>query len=176
MIMTTEGPYGSGKTLFAVMMSHGYFRRGWKVTSNIMLNFPHTPLDMGAVYRLDESIHDTVLLVDEGHYWFDARRSASNNNLAWSNFQDESRKRNLIVLIAVHSLRKVDWRVRDAIDIRTRCYFDKKNAILTVRMFDVRDGTFHRPRRYQATPFFKLYNTYQRVHRPKGLERLAGAV
>lgn len=77
MIVGFIGKMGSGKTLSMVRETTKYVNQGYKIFSNIHLNFPYTPFGFDDLFKMaeenDTSLNNVVMLLDEAHIMLDSR-------------------------------------------------------------------------------------------------------
>ena len=115
---------GSGKTLSLVRQAYHYYLEGFKVLSNMKLNFPYTQIsskDIMEFAKNQTSLYDTVIVIDEMHIFLDSRRSASKKNLMGSYFVTQTRKQKVKLLGTTQHRHQVDRRVRDNTTLFVDC-------------------------------------------------------
>lgn len=113
------GSKGSGKTLTAVKDAYKYYLKGFDVYTNMSsLNFAYT-IESSDMMKLgkDSNLYNCVILVDEVQILFDSRRSMKKENLDFSNFIQQVRKRRIRFLATTQYKNSTDRRLRDNLDI-----------------------------------------------------------
>lgn len=169
-----HGRKGSGKTLLAVKLAYESFLEHRDVYSNIKLEFPHTPLtfDMIQTIMKQECLQNAFLLIDEIHTIADSRRSMSKQNVSWSYFFTQSRKRGVDIVATTQYVGQVDLRYRNNCE-----YLIKVEKIIiptediAVRKF-INSMTWYEPDgkvrcvKYLKNPekYFKLYDTMEIIY------------
>lgn len=138
LVVLYKGKRGCGKTLSMVKDGYIHYLRGWKVYANFFTTFS-TYLDEDAIVSLNESspYHDCVIMIDEIQILFDSRRSGRKQNLNFSYFIQQIRKRNIIVLCASQFSNTIDMRLRQHVDIIAYPMFDKVTKVCEVRYVDI---------------------------------------
>ena len=127
-LISIEGPMGSGKTLTESMLGLDAHLEGRTVYANYHLNFPYKPFNEDIFYELNDrgfELNDCLILADEGYLIADARRSGSKQNLAFSYYIVQTRKRKVDMAFATHKFDRLDKRVRDSVTMRIACKFKK---------------------------------------------------
>lgn len=117
-ILIYKGRRGNGKTLSMVKDGYKYYTNGWRILRNFSCNFGEY-IEEDDILKLNKhsNIQDCVLMIDELQIFFDSRRSMKKENLNFSNFIQQIRKRNIILLCTVQFGNTIDLRLRDHIDI-----------------------------------------------------------
>lgn len=169
MIVVYIGRRGKGKTLSMVKDAYLEHKRGRKVISN-MENVPFARfMSNEDILKLskDSSIQDCVLLVDELQIFFDSRRAMKKVNISFSNFIQQIRKRNVLLLATTQFANAVDKRLRDHTDIQARPNYLDKFKLCEVEYIDI--TSLEDPSNmgipiirkvvFNALPIFNLYNT-----------------
>lgn len=118
MILLYKGRRGAGKTLSMVKDGYKYFKAGYKVYSNFKTTFSKY-MDSEEVLELDKysDIRNCVLMLDEAQIFFSSRQSMSKKNQKFSNFIQQIRKRNMILLVSTQFTHTVDIILREHTDI-----------------------------------------------------------
>ena len=98
-IVLYKGKRGCGKTLTMVKDGWNYYKRGWRVLRNFDCSFGEY-IGEEEILNLDKNsdLFNCVIMMDEVQIFFDARRSMRNQNLHFSNFVQQIRKRNIVLL------------------------------------------------------------------------------
>ena len=159
MIVGFVGARGSGKTLSMVLEAYRYQSIGYRVLSNIGLNFDHetyTGKDIERFASEKNNLKDSVLLVDEAHILLDSRTSVTKRNRIVSYFILQTRKRNVHLLYTTQSFHQIEKRLRDQTDILVECSF--KDGYVQQKIHDVHKGRTIRGL-FEAEPLFDLYDT-----------------
>jgi len=127
MIISFEGPMGTGKTMSAVALIYtDMVQRHIKVIANIHLKFNHIYMDAEKLIEYlketeDSEAEDCDILFDEAYQIMDARASASKLNQLFTDFTMQTRKRNADLYVCFHHIDTVDKRLRRNIDYRGTC-------------------------------------------------------
>lgn len=171
MICLYLGRRGAGKTLSMVKDAYLYHKGGFKIISNMStLNFEHTYMTNEEILKLtkDSDIKNCVIVVDEVQLLFDSRRSMKKENITFSNFIQQIRKRNIKLLGTTQFDNTIDKRLRDHTDILALPKFEKEYNICRVKYVDPTSthdlenvtGEYENAViKYDATMVFGLYDT-----------------
>lgn len=171
MICLYLGRRGAGKTLSMVKDTYLYYKNGKRIITNMnSLNFEHTYMTNEEILKLtkDSDITNCVLVVDEIQLLFDSRRSMKKENITFSNFIQQIRKRGIILLGTTQFDNTIDKRLRDHTDIIALPKFNKNYNVCRVKYLDPTStqdlenisGEFDSiTSYYDATMVYKLYNT-----------------
>lgn len=138
MIVLFQGRKGSGKTLSMTFWGLVYKKAGWKLMSNYALKGIER-FDKDFLYKLntDSSIKNIVLLVDELPLYFDARLWKGKKAIGFSQFIQQIRKRNIIILGTAQFIGLVELRIRQNSDVLVKCKFDKKQQKCVNTIYDI---------------------------------------
>lgn len=118
MIILYKGRRGCGKTLTMVKDALKFYNKGWTIYSNFNVYIPHKRLSNQDIINLpNTNINDCVLLIDEIQTIIDSRRSMKGDNLNFSYFIQQIRKRNIILLCTTQFTRTTDLRLREHVDV-----------------------------------------------------------
>ena len=119
MIVLYKGARGRGKTLTMVKDALQYQNEGWTVFSNMEGMKIGTFISVDDIQKIDKGsdIKRCVLVIDEIQSLFDSRRSMKKQNLDFSYFIQQIRKRGIILLCTTQYTNTVDLRLRQHIDI-----------------------------------------------------------
>jgi hypothetical protein len=176
-IILYKGKRGSGKTLTMVKDGLKYFKNGWKVLRNFDLSFGDY-ISEENILTLDKNsnIKNCVIMMDEVQIFFDARRFMKKENVNFSNFIQQIRKRNITLLGTTQFSNTIDLRFRQHIDIVAYPNFISKglsNPICEVIYVDVTSiednilGSVSEPLYckivYNPLEIFKLYKTEEMI-------------
>src|SRR3972149_3309599 len=113
MIVLYKGRRGCGKTLTMVKDGLLYYLKGYRVLRNFECSFGENISDEEILnLNKNSNIFNCILMMDEVQIFFDARRSMRNQNLNFSNFIQQIRKRNIILLGTTQFANTVDLRFR----------------------------------------------------------------
>lgn len=112
------GAVGTGKTLAMVKDGLGYYLDGWKIIRNFDAKFGEY-MDNEDILALnkDSDLNHCVLLIDEIQVLFDSRNSATTNNKLFSNFMQQIRKRDIIILATTQYANAVEKRFKQFITV-----------------------------------------------------------
>lgn len=170
MIVLYKGSRGKGKTLTMVKDALKFYNLGYKILSNFKISFGDY-ISSSEVLSLDKNsnLRDCVLVLDELQLFFDSRSFARKENKDFSNFIQQSRKRNIHILGTVQYVNTVELRFRQHIDIVVYPHFDKDTLYCKVYYFDISlleddlDEIKITPSLvvYNAKNIFSLYDTYE---------------
>lgn len=173
MIILYKGRRGCGKTLSLVKDGYSYHKAEWRVYRNFSCEFGDYISNEDILNLNKEStIFNAVLMIDEIQIFFDSRRSMRKEALRFSNFIQQIRKRNIILLCTTQYTNTVDLRLRSHLDVMAYPDFDKRLKVCSVVYEDLTsiEDTFYmglQPRTvkivFNAKPFFKMYNTNQMI-------------
>lgn len=170
MIMLYLGRRGAGKTLSMVKDAYLYYKSGRRIISNMSTLLFGEHMSNEEILRLtkDSDIVNCVIVVDEVQLLFDSRRSMKKENITFSNFIQQIRKRGIIMLGTTQFDNTIDKRLRDHTDVIALPKFNKDFLMCRVKYIDPtsnQDSEFserellHAISTFDATFVFKLYNT-----------------
>lgn len=168
-IILFKGRRGTGKTLTMVYEALKYHLEGYTVLSNLSLTFGKyiSSQEVLSLNR-DSKLFNCVLALDEVQLFFDSRNFSKQENKDFSNFIQQIRKRNIIILFTTQYVNTVDLRLRQHIDYVACPVFDKKTGFCYVRYFDLTAMEDFDSQTipssiviYDAKPIYPLYNTYE---------------
>jgi len=169
MIIGFIGNLGSGKTISLVRMAYSYYKKGYKVYSNIKLSFPHETLsfkDFENYARSNEQFTKSFFLIDEIHVALDSRRSGSKTNIVISHLILQSRKRQIQIGFTTQHFSQIDMRLRNQTDIVGVCSAKtfKQYKIISVNyMVFLAQGVTQHLKRFLANKYYGLYDTNEIV-------------
>lgn len=171
MIVLYTGRRGAGKTLSMVKDGYKYKLCGYKVYSNIELDFADYIENETILNIQDTLMQDCVLIIDEIQLLIDSRRSSRKGNVDFSYFIQQIRKRRIIILCTTQFSGTVDLRLRQHVDIVARPKYDKLLRVCEVTYIDLtamNDSLFMSSENmsiptvtivYDAEKVFPLYDT-----------------
>ena len=142
MIVMYVGRRGAGKTTAMIKDALNYHSCGWRVITNMeSVPFADEVVDsMDVIQMIDrEDVNDCVLVLDEIQTIIDSRRSASKHNVSFSNFIQQIRKRNIIVIATTQFFDTADKRFRahtDVLAYPSKEVFDDGTMVITVKYVD----------------------------------------
>lgn len=134
------GLEGSGKTLYAVMLSYIYKKRyNYKIISNMQsLKFKDYDIDIlpDLMNNEDDNGENYLALIDEIYHYIDSRKSLSNKNIQSSYSIFQLRKKRINLLGTAQYYRSIDIRARSVFTNVFFSEYDKSTYNLQVRRFD----------------------------------------
>ena len=135
MVIIYQGSRGCGKTLSMVAQSLDFLQYGWKIYSNFYLEYA-TILKNEEIINLDKSstLKNCVILVDELQILFDSRNWKDKKSITFSNFIQQIRKRNIVLIGTTQYVDTVEKRIRQHIDtlIKPKYYEDPQVCICQI--------------------------------------------
>lgn len=167
LVIGLKGLKGGGKTLVMTVLLYLEYLEGKKIYTNYEVSFPHEILDVDKLVRLDKSLENAVIGIDELHMICDARRHGKRQNILMSYFVLQSRHRSVNFYYTTQFDRQIDVRIRENTDINIVCenlYIDSDGDDL-VDMFRIiiQDKRFMPITTYEkfvyGRYFFEMYNT-----------------
>lgn len=161
---------GSGKSLSMVRYAYLYHRAGYRILSNIKLNFPYETYTLQNLIDFANSgigLRKVVILLDEAHIFLDSRSSVSKRNRIISYFLLQTRKKGCHLYYTTQRFGQVDKRLRENTDVTINCS-SKKNKDgeqYTLNEVNILTDNGIRTERliYQSNKYFELYDTYEVV-------------
>jgi len=134
-----KGRRGCGKTLTMVKDALNFYDNGWTIYSNFDICIPYKKITNEDIINLveNENIKDCVLLIDEIQTIVDSRRSMKKDNLNFSYFVQQIRKRNIILLCTTQFTRTTDLRLREHTDIVVKPKIYHEYPVVEAEYFDV---------------------------------------
>jgi len=177
MIILYKGARGRGKTLSMVKDGLAYYLEGYKVIRNFDCSFGEY-IDNEEILTLskDSNLNNCVMMIDEVQIFFDNRRSMTKQNITFSNFVQQIRKRNIIILCTTQYSNTIDVRLRQHLDIIAFPNFNQLLNICVVTYMDLtrlQDDVSilgigeMKPTIakivFNAMPIFKMYNTGEMI-------------
>lgn len=182
MIVLYKGRRGSGKTLSMVKDGFQYKCDGFKVLRNFECGFGEE-ITNEEILNLDKNseLYNLVIMIDEIQIFFDSRTSMKKENRRFSNFIQQIRKRNIIILCTTQYSNTIDLRLRQHVDVIAHPRFVKELNVCEVIYIDVTSQeddliqelmSGNKPERrtlssvkivYDAIPVYRLYNTGEMV-------------
>ena len=126
------GTVGTGKTLSMVWKAYGYYKRGYKIFSNIDLNFPHVKVetleDLENVRGTAEQ--PAIAIFDELWRWLDSRQYKKAKNDFVSRTIFYSRKRYVDVYYTTQRFHQIEKRIRDLTDAEIKPELSAKRRVM----------------------------------------------
>jgi hypothetical protein len=173
-IILYKGKRGCGKTLTMVKDGFLFFKQGYRVLRNFECSFGEYISDEEILKLNKESnLSNCVIMMDEIQIFFDARRSMKKENLTFSNFIQQIRKRNINLLATTQFANTVDLRFRQHVDIIAYPNFIKNLnvcEIIYIDMTSIEDsiiGSIKEPsyvkKVYDAIPVYSLFKTEEMI-------------
>lgn len=116
-VVLYKGRRGCGKTLTMVKDGYNYYKNGWKILRNFNCAFGNY-ISEEEILKLDKNsrLVNCVIMIDEVQIFFDSRRSMKKEALNFSNFIQQIRKRNIILLGTTQYANTIDLRFRQHTD------------------------------------------------------------
>jgi hypothetical protein len=172
MITLYRGARGKGKTLTMVKDALKYYKNHYKVYSNLeSLKFGiYITSDFILNLSRNSNLNNCVLVIDEIELFFDSRNYSNKQNKAFSNFLQQIRKRNIVILSTCQYISLIDIRIRQQIDVCCYPRFDKYTLYCRAYYFDLTrlEEDYNSKIElspclvvYDARDVFGLYNTYE---------------
>lgn len=179
MIVLYKGSRGKGKTLSMTRDAYKYYLQGYRVFSNYSLTFSeHITNNEVLALNRDSNLYNCVLVLDEIQLLFDSRNFRDSSSISFSNFIQQVRKRNIIILATTQYVNTIDKRLRQHLDIFAYPEFIKdlnyckvtyldisflEDIDLNILLYGSIDETLIKKVTiiYPATPIYPLYNTYE---------------
>lgn len=176
MILLYKGRRGSGKTLSMLKDGLKFHQNRYKILRNFDCTFGKY-ISNEEILALDKNskIDNCVLMIDEMQIFFDSRRSMKSESINFSNFIQQIRKRNIILLCTTQYSNTIDLRLRQHLDIVAYPVFSKEFNVCEVLYIDltsIEDNILTNINDkaptsiricYYAQPLYKLYNTNQMI-------------
>jgi hypothetical protein len=177
MITLYKGARGRGKTLTMVKDGLEYYLEGYRILRNFECSFGEYIENEDILNLNKESeINNCVLMIDEIQIFFDSRRAMTKQALTFSNFVQQIRKRNILILCTTQYSNTIDLRLRQHLDIIAYPNFKKELNVCEVTYVDLTRmqddigilGTSEfKPATvkiiFNAEPIFKHYNTGEMI-------------
>lgn len=170
MIVLYKGARGRGKTLTMVKDAFRFFENKYEIYSNFNFVFgKYISSEEILSLSRDSKLMNCVLVIDEIELFFDSRNFNRAESKTFSNFLQQIRKRNIVILCTTQYTNLIDLRIRQQIDIIVYPDFDKKTSYCSCHYFDltkIEDDSRNVNLSpclvvYDAKPIFKLYDTYE---------------
>lgn len=166
------GARGSGKTLSMVKDAYIEYKRGRRVITNMEdVSFgEHLSNDEIKKLTKESDLYDAVLLIDEAQIFFDSRRSMKKENLNFSYFVLQTRKRNIDIYFTTQFSNTIDRRIRDNIDYVAYPHYISDYYVCEVEYIDntsLEDPYLIEPKKskvfFNALQVFSLYDTNETI-------------
>jgi hypothetical protein len=138
MIILYRGPRGRGKTLTMCKDAYNYYLRGFRILSNFSLTFGEK-ITAEELLSLDikSILFNCVLVIDEIELFFDSRDWNRKEIKFFSQFLQQLRKRNIIILCTAQYIDMIEKRIRQQLDVVCYPHFYKNTLIVKCRYFDL---------------------------------------
>lgn len=168
MIVLYKGARGRGKTLTMTKDAYRFFCKGYKIYANYGLTFGEkVTSDYILSLNRESNLFNCVLVLDELQLFFDSRNFSRQQNKDFSNFLQQSRKRNIHILYTTQYINTCDLRIRQQTDIVAYPKFNNKLQVCGCKYFDItllEDGTEVYDLKptlviYPASRIFPLFDT-----------------
>lgn len=174
MIILYKGRRGSGKTLTMVKDGLKYKINGFSIVRNFECAFGEYITNEKILnLNKDSELYNCVLLLDELQIFFDSRNAMKKQNKLFSNFIQQIRKRNIIVLATTQYAGTVDLRFRQHVDVVAMPNYIKNLDVCEVTYFDmtsIEDNFINNVKEpnyikivYDAKPIYNLYKTEEMI-------------
>lgn len=173
LVVLYKGRRGIGKTLTMVKDGFQYYLDGWKVFGNLKTSFSKY-ISEEDILKLDKSskLYNCVIMIDEIQIFFDSRRSMKKTSINFSNFIQQIRKRNIIILGTTQFSSTIDLRFRQHSDIIVYPNFNKRFNVCEAVYLDLTTiedeySRIKEPKNikivYNPVPVFNLFNTNEMI-------------
>jgi len=172
MITIYLGRRGAGKTTTMIKDAYIEYKKGRRIISN-MESVPFAEYmsnDQIKQINKESAIEDAVLLIDELQIFFDSRRSMKKDNLNFSYFVQQTRKRGVDILGTTQFSNTVEKRVRDHTDFVARPKYLKEYGLIKVTYIDetsTEDDDITEPIKrsvvFNPRKVFKLFDTNEKI-------------
>lgn len=170
MIIGLIGRMGTGKTLSLVRYAWFYYKQGYKIYSNISLNFPYTKIGLQDLINYANNnvyLNKSIVILDEAHIsLMDSRNSMSVRNRVLTHLIVLSRKMGFTLFYTTQMYHQVDKRLRSNTDILIKCTTRKYNGhnythnlIIIIQELGVRTKTDI----FLSENYYNMYNTKELV-------------
>jgi len=114
------GNQGAGKTLCAIAQAFIYYKKGYKIYSNVHLRFPYSKIKYKDI--IECKYEKAFILIDEIHQLLPARNSLSKTSRKiCDSFLSMIRKKGIELYGTTQTPRKVDVRYREEVNFITTC-------------------------------------------------------
>jgi hypothetical protein len=170
MIIGLIGRMGTGKTLSLVRYAWLYYKQGFKIYSNITLNFPHVKIglqDLINYANTNTYLDKSVVLLDEAHIsLLDSRNSMSVRNRVLTHLIVLSRKMGFILFYTTQMYHQVDKRLRSNTDVLIKCSTKKyknENYTHNLIMLMMEFGMKIKTDIFKSSQYYNMYNTRELV-------------
>lgn len=176
MIYFYKGAKGRGKTLTMVKDAYLFHLNGYTVFTNMKSVKFGVYMTNEDIIKIDKTsfLKNCVMLIDEVQTLFNSRRSMKKENVNFSYFIQQIRKRNIELLATSQFSNTVDLILRQHIDYMITPFHDKELDVCKVIYLDLNsfeddnNGIINEASRtttvYDALPIYKLYNTEELIN------------
>ena len=139
-ISLSVGLEGSGKTLYAVLISYIYKKKyGYKIISNMKsLTFKDYDIDILPLLmdKENDDGQNYLALIDEIYHYVDSRRAISDKNISTSYSIFQLRKKRINLLGTAQYYRSIDVRTRSVFTNVFFSEYNKNSHLLSIRRFN----------------------------------------
>lgn len=179
MICLYKGARGRGKTLSMFKDAYRFYLKGYKILRNLSGTFGDY-ISNEQILALDKNseIQHAVILIDEIQIFFDSRQGMKKENKTFSNFVQQTRKRDIHILCTTQYSNTIDLRIRQHLDFVAFPNFIERYNICVVNYIDIsrfqdedmlllQDNDEIRPTNvkvvFNASQVFGMYNTMELI-------------
>ena len=141
---------------------------------------PYTYLTVEDFYNIFKEVDqgerilgNCLFLLDEAYLFMDSRTSGSKMNRLFNSFAMQTRKRGVDMYITTHEVKRLDQRIRAAIDLRVSCRFRPATRVVTLRIRDMHTGDRTRQSFYGPVAAFPYFDTNELVRPPGKLYKMS---
>lgn len=167
LVVLFQGSRGSGKTLSLIVEALLFLKEGWEVFANFKTPFSKYISDVD-IFNLnkDSKLKNCVLLIDEMQIFFDSRLWSSKKSIGFSNFVQQLRKRNIILMGTTQYVDTVEKRIRQHVDLLIKPDYNEDYEVCHCIVYDLtslEDSNDLKSYEYffYAKPIFELYDTFE---------------
>ena len=151
-----------------------FMENGFRILRNFECSFGEY-ISNEEILELDKesNLKNAVLMIDEIQIFFDSRRGMYKHNINFSNFVQQIRKRNILILCTTQYSNTIDLRLRQHLDILAYPKYFKKYDVCSVTYIDLttfEDDLFNthiEPKRvslvFDCKPIYKMYKTDEMI-------------
>lgn len=163
-LIAVEGQMGSGKTTTATALIVDAWRKNpnLRIFTNFDLyRIPFAKIDPKQMMALvnTETIKNGIIVIDEAYIVGDSRRGGNLFNVAFTEFIQQVRKRQLTMIIIAQHLAMIDYRLRLASTKVITCSKAKGKGRITITI-KPRNGK-SRTITYDGSQYWKYFSTWE---------------